>query len=262
MYKESILLVGGDSTGKTSTLFEIARHHPEARIILLDLENKSSKIHDGLYPDVTVDTRTALTWDDLEDVWAEAKASLKPGDWFMVDGLHRAWDMVQTDYEVKVHDLTPSERIEKLRLGDRKDAAGIDKWGWCKGKHNSFFMDIACFSASFHVAMTTQVDPWVAESVDNERDDAIKEQLLMWRQFGFKPAGEKHNVSRFDTVFALASTLNPVQHKVATYKDKVRPYLSGGKRSLWAEREWPLWTQYVRACEEAKERGEPVIMPE
>ena len=52
MYKESILFVGGDDVGKTSMLFDIARHHPKAKCVLFDLENKAEKIRDGFYPDV------------------------------------------------------------------------------------------------------------------------------------------------------------------------------------------------------------------
>ena len=263
-FKESVLYVGGDSSGKTSSLFEIAAAHPDVPCFLIDLENKSGKIHAGLYPEVTnVVVQTAVNWDQLADAYEAAKKLLVPthGEgWLFVDGLDKAWDMVQADYEMKVNKINLADQIEALRLGTTQ--SGIDKWGWAKTKHNAYFMDVATGPAPFHVAMTTQIEPWVQEIVAKEKDDFVRDALQAWGRFGFRPGGEKRNVSRFDTVFALkvdVGTGRP-KYQVATYKDKVRPYLSGDK-TLWTTREFPLWGQYVRACEEALSRGERVIMP-
>jgi len=48
MYKETILIVGPDSSGKSSSLLDIADKHPDSKVFMIDLENKLGKLLDGL----------------------------------------------------------------------------------------------------------------------------------------------------------------------------------------------------------------------
>ena len=106
MYKETILIVGPDSSGKSSSLLDIADKHPDSKIFMIDLENKLGKLLDGLFPDLEIEVEPCLNWDQLADAFNKAKQSLKAGDWLMIDGLDKAWDLVQADYEMKVNAIT------------------------------------------------------------------------------------------------------------------------------------------------------------
>ena len=261
MYKETILIVGPDSSGKSSSLLDIADKHPDSKVYMIDLENKLGKLLDGLYPDLDIEVEGCLNWDQLADAFNKAKQVLKAGDWLMIDGLDKAWDLVQADYEMKVNGITLSNRVEELRLGT--SAPGIDKWGWCKTKHNKDFLDVATGRAPFHVAATAWAHPVSIEGVGQDKDITVQETTAMWQQAGFKPGGEKRNTQRFDTVFALNLKMAPVSYQIATMKDKVRPYIGNNKSSLWTkfDIEQGLWDTYVQACEDVKASGGRVILP-
>ncbi len=245
VFKETILITGGDSVGKTAALLEIAREHEEKKCIFMDFENKVAKIHAAYFPDVdNIEFIDILNWNSVEDGFAEVKSTLGVGDWFLIDGLDKAWDIIQTTYD------------------ENNKEHGPDMWKFCKGRHNKEFIDVACGRAPFHVAATAWSAPNDEINIQRERDETVKDNLLRWKQFGFKPGGEKRNTARFDTVLALRSTVNPVKFYVATYKDKARPYLDGGSKSLWFEFDFPLWDVYVARCQKAKDDGEIVIMPE
>jgi len=241
-YKESILFVGGDSSGKSTSLLEVAQYHPESKVIIFDFENKLSKIKDGLFPDLTNVTIVPIEdWSDVERGYELVERTLGVGDWFMVDGLDKAWDMAQATYDIN------------------NKSHGPDQWKYVKGIHNKEWLDKATGRAKFNVAATSWATPNGGFNIDRESDAEVKEDLMLWQQFGFKPGGEKRNTSRFDTVFALKTKINPVGFQVATYKDKVRPYLSGGAKSLWLDFKWPFWPIYVKAVKDSIERGERTI---
>ncbi len=105
-YKETIAFVGPDDSGKTSSLFDYARAHPDDKFFMIDLENKADKIHDGLYPDVTnIEIELCVNYDQLDAAWNRAKTKLKVNDGLMIDGTGKAWEMVQADYERKVNKI-------------------------------------------------------------------------------------------------------------------------------------------------------------
>jgi hypothetical protein len=83
----------------------------------------------------------------------------------------------------------------------------------------------------------------------------------LFKPVGFKAGGEKHNHSRFDTILALNVRLNPRKFFVATVKDTVRPYMSGGAKDFWMEYDGNLWDKYVEFCTKAKEEGQTVLLP-
>lgn len=241
-YKESILFTGGDNVSKTSLLLEIAATHPESKCIMFDFENKVDKIRDGYYGDLkNLEVIDILGWDDVEDGFTRVKAELHIGDWYLVDGLDKAWDIIQTTWDK-----------------DNPDHEA-DMWQFCKKRHNKRWLDIACGRAPFNVAMSAWCAPNDSFNIDRERDDQVKADLMLWKQYGFRPGGEKRNTSRFDTVFALKTRLNPQKFYVSTYKDKVRPYIDGGSKSLWMEYTHPFWPHYVDLCAKAIEDGQRAI---
>jgi len=238
-YKETVLFVGGDSVGKTTVLFEIAEAYPSAKFILIDFENKWNKVRNLYFPHVNnVEVISVLNWDEVEAAFTKAKKELGAGDWLLIDGLDKAWDIIQSTYDATKH--------------------GQNEWGWIKGKHNKDFLDVACTRAPFNVAATAYAQPNADFNIQRESDAAVKEELMMWKQIGFRPGGEKRNISRFDTVLALKAQLMPRKNLVTTFKDKGRPYLNGGKASLWMEFQFPLWKIYVDTVTAAAERGERV----
>lgn len=240
-YKETILFTGGDSVGKTTCLFELAKYHPNSKCILIDFENKTQKIQAAFFADVTnVEIFNVLNWHDVEEAFTEAKKRLGPGDWLLIDGLDKAWDIAQVTY-----DATNKEH-------------GPDAWRYIKKIHNKEFLDVACGRAPFNVGATAWAAPNQDYNIDRETDAEIKQELQMWKQIGFRPGGEKRNTSRFDTVFALKAKLMPRKNAVTTYKDKGRPYLDGGKK-LWLEFDFPFWPIYVDKVDTALTNGETVV---
>ena len=172
----------------------------------------------------------------------------------MIDGLGKAWEMVQADYERKVNKIGLGERVEQQRLGE--SSPGIDKWGWCKTKHNASFMDVACGPAPFNVIATIAAKVLPPDNVLGNASDAKREAIYKWKQFGFAPTGEQNNINRFDTVVVLRSHTTPVKHEIATYKDKVRPYFD-----MWTDFdiEEGFWSAYEVLVKDAIDAGERVI---
>ena len=193
-FKESIMIVGGDSVGKTAMLFDIAKAHPDAKIYIFDFENKTAKIHAGFYPEVeNVTIKLIKSWADVIKAFDVAEKVLKAGDWLMIDGLGTAWDMIQAEWAEQ----------------------GPDQWQWIKARHNKDFLDKAS-AASYHFAATAWAQSNADYNIDRETDREIKDDLLLWKQFGFRPDGEKRNTRRFDTVFALHSRVNPIRQEIST----------------------------------------------
>jgi hypothetical protein len=241
------MYTGGDSVGKTSLLLEIAEFHPESRCVIFDWENKTRKVLDSLYYDLkNVEVIPVRTFDGNPEAavlrqFEKIAPKLKSEDWFMIDGLDKAWDVAQTEYDPK---------------------KGPDQWQWIKGVHNKEWLDVACGFAPFNVAATAWAAPNDTFNIDREKDAMIREELMMWQQYGFRPGGEKRNTSRFDTIFALKTSVAPVKRYVSTYKDKgARPYLDGGDRSLWMEFDFPFWPIYVEACKAEQARLDSVEWP-
>lgn len=244
-YRELILFTGWDDSAKTSMLFDFAQHHPENKFRMMDFENKTAKIHAAYYPQVTnIEFDIIMTLEDLRLAFEKAKANLKAGDGLLIDGVGRAWDMIQTTYD-------PNNKEH-----------GPDMWRFCKGQHNKLWMDIATGIAPFHVIATALAAPNEDININRERDEHVQENLMRWKAFGFRPDGEKRNTGRFDTVFALKSTVNPTKFYISTYKDKARPPIGDNTRSLWTELEFPFWPMYERVCAEAKVEDERIILPQ
>lgn len=221
-------------------MLEIAEYHPNRKCIMIDFENKYGKVKDVFFPNVTnLEVVSVNDWDDVTRAFAKAERELKAGDWLLIDGLDKAWDIIQSTYDERKH--------------------GPNEWGWIKGEHNKDFMDVATGRAPFNVAATAYAQPNADFNIQRESDKEVQENLLLWKQIGFRPGGEKRNMSRFDTVFALKAQLSPRKNLVTTFKDKARPYMDGGKRSLWMEFEFPFWPKYVALVNEAHERGERVV---
>jgi len=242
-YKETIAWVGGDSTGKSSMILDYAQHHPSVRVAIIDFEGKLEKIREVYYPDVdNVDAHRVFEVEEVLATFEDLHPQLKAGDALAIDGLPWYWDMLQDEYD-------PNN--DKLK----------EMWKWIKERHNKRFLDKMARS-QYNILATLWAAPNPDHNIQRETDAEVREDLLLWKQFGFKPAGEKRNTSRFDTVFGLRTNINPVRHQVATYKDKGRPYLSGGKRDMWMDFEFPFWPKYMAACQEAVDRGERVAMPE
>lgn len=239
-YKETICFVGGDSVGKTTALLEIAEYHPNSKCIMIDFENKWRKVRDVYFPNLTnLEVISVQDWADVKAAFDKVQKQLKVGDWLLIDGLDKAWDIIQSTYDPGKH--------------------GQNEWGWIKGEHNKDFIDIATGRASYNVAATAYAQPNADFNIQRESDREVKEELLLWKQIGFRPGGEKRNMSRFDTVFALKSQLSPRKHFVTTFKDKGRPYLNDGKRGLWLEFNFPFWPVYKKTVDDAVAAGERVV---
>lgn len=239
VYKETICFVGGDSVGKTTALLEIAAAHPNAKVRMIDFENKWRKIRDIYFSELkNLEVETVQDWDDVERAFAKFNKELGVGDWLLIDGLDKAWDIIQTEYDESKH--------------------GPNEWGWIKGKHNKDFIDVATSRASYHVAATAYAQPNASYNIEREKDERVKEELMLWAQIGFRPGGEKRNMSRFETVFALKAQLSPRRNMVTTFKDKGRPYLDNGKKGLWLNFDFPLWDVYKEAVDAALEEGRKV----
>ena len=233
------MYVGGDSVGKTTALLEQPYYYPNNQFIMLDFENKWKKVKDIYFPDLkNLEVISVLSWNEVEDGFNRCKAMLGEGDGLLVDGLDKSWDIIQSTYDEKLH--------------------GPNEWGWIKGKHNKDFIDVACTRAPFNVFATAYAQPNADFNINRETDATVKQELLLWKEIGFRPGGEKRNVSRFDTVFALKAQLRPRKNYVTTFKDKGRPYLHGGKASLWLEFTFPLWPEYVETVQAAEESGQKV----
>lgn len=242
-FKETILLVGPDNVGKTSILLELARFHPENKCVLFDFENHVDKIKYTYHEEVSnVEVIDIDEWAILEKEFDRAQRSLQLGDWLLVDGLDKAWDMIQAEYE------------------DGKDKAP-DMWQWTKKKHNKEFMDKATGRGKYSFAASVYAYPNDQFNISRETDPEVKKELGNWRQFGFRPGGEKRNTSRFETVFALKHEYQPERFFVSTFKDKGRPFLDGGDKSLWLPFEFPFWPTYLKVCQDAVDVGRKVPMP-
>jgi len=238
-YKETLCYVGGDSVGKTTALLEIAEYHPNSKVIMIDFENKWRKVRDVYFPDLDIEVFSVSEWNDVIDAFDKVEKTLGVGDWLLIDGLDKAWDIIQSTYDEKKH--------------------GPNEWGWIKGEHNKNWLDIACGRAPYNVAATAYAQPNADFNIQRESDKGVQQELLLWKQIGFRPGGEKRNMSRFDTVFALKAQLSPRKNLVTTFKDKGRPYLDDGKKGLWLEFQFPFWPVYKAKVDAALAAGERVV---
>lgn len=262
------MLYGPGSSRKTSTLCEIIAAHPDDIFYVIDIENKFRKVQEGLFPEINniVGIANPKNWDEVEQAFEEAKRLLVTENkdktaWLMIEALDKLWDVAQADWDKAVLKMTPGERIEAQVKGEIK-RTGIGKWEWVKTKHNQDFMDVACFQAPFHVVATAQAEPFtptIETQTGTIREDP--EVFDIFKPAGFKAGGEKHNHSRFDTIIALNVRLNPRKFMMATIKDTVRPYMSGGAKDFWMEYEGNVWETYKKMCQEAKDKGERVLLP-
>lgn len=245
-YKESLAFVGGDSSGKSTCLLELAHFHPESNVVLLDLDNKIEKLVDVYFPHLrdreNMHIHQVRNSGMLLDHYQDAKGILKVNDWLLADGIDKFWEILQGEWE----------------KADKKP--GNDQWGWIKGTHNDEFMEPACNRAPFNVGMTMWAGPIDSYTLERTSDQGIKQDFQLWQQYGFKPEGYKRNSGYFETIFALRTEASLQEgrekHFVSTYKDKARPYIRGEKK-LWREFSFPFFPLYVETVNKAIEEGRP-----
>src|SRR5258708_3633845 len=99
--REFLLLVGKDSTGKTSAVVSLARYielmTPDATVYVIDSENKFK----GAMRSFGADAPTNIMYwkcSSMNDVTSSTATILerhKPSDWLAVESLSRIWEFAQ-----------------------------------------------------------------------------------------------------------------------------------------------------------------------
>jgi len=203
--KESILLTGEFGSGKSYSLLCIAKHHPDAKFWIIDMEGALQIQMEKLFPPLpNVTILSCNDWESVERSLGLILPRVAPQDWICTDGLNRWWDESQKYYIEQIFGTSRTEyfimkrkEAEEAQKTSFSSLEGWKDWSIIKKIHNDPLEDLA-HRRPCNIIMATR-----AKEVESSDDLEIR---TTYQTVGFKPEGEKGNPYRFD-LFVLLEAL-------------------------------------------------------
>jgi len=237
---EKMILFGESNSGKSSFYFSILSYLKNVKkmkeddmlmcIVYPDRPTGIKKL-EGLVPDEYKDNILVFpinTYEELVSATAVAEKRLdehykKTGvyGWLVLELLEEAWKMAQDYYTREAYGETLGEyfaqkraEVKAMKTDDSayKSLSGWGDWSVIKFFHNYNWIDIIK-RMQFNIVFTSEL-----------KQEGNKDSIFY--DLGYRPAGEKDNMHRVDTIIHLS-------HKGNMFK--MAPYKLTGFRKLYGE---------------------------
>lgn len=235
--RDTFLLYGPPSSGKTTALLQIAEANPDSTLWVMDADNKFMKVWRGSFSHVTnVEYHLVREWKEVSDTYKKIRKKIKPEDFLALEMVDRYWDMAQAYYDVSVYGQDVGTHLLQLKVNTQSksgiaDPDSLSRWNVIKRMHNADFLDDATSYLPCHVVLTTSASTLLPGQIES------KEIRDLYGQVGLAANGEKRNGYRVDTIILLEMDLASGKRFWTTVKDKERPYASRHPLDNW-------WTDY------------------
>lgn len=238
LFRERILAIGGAGMGKSYNYYAIARMAKNTGSdsifyvvdtdesvgrMLIDPGFKDALLSNGAPTNVVA--YSAYDWETLMGNLDAVYKAMRPQDWLMIDMITPSWDWAQAYFANRVFSKGLDEfflehriNIERQKVASKKDEAALDGW-----KDWSVINDI--YDRLQHRLMRCPGNLYAtAEVKPLNRQNASKEDLLVFGPHGVMPVGQKHTPHKFSTILWNTSK-QPGQFQITTIKDRSRPVL-------------------------------------
>lgn len=241
MDRESILLAGGQGSGKSKGAVELVAEGMKAEfnVVVIDFDKgfaKEVKTQLGKQPD-NLEYFLAKDWSRVQDGINFAFKNLELGDWLVFEMMNSMWELAQSQYVDDVYGGNVGDMLRMLRadaeteilalqgagklVKDKKDADSK------KGKRTAASVQQQSVS---YGGLKGRTD-WFPIKAMHNKD--VRERAIMrgdfhllgttalqplqqeeaqswpeWTNLGRRPSGEKNNVYKFDTIIVAYNKNN------------------------------------------------------
>lgn len=220
-----ILLGGETNTGKTLNLIQTAIQFPDSQTYIFDSEGDVEITLEDMGLDWLLEQnltvkRVTKDWGQFTSDYAEAKSVLSSGDWCNFDMMGEFWNLAQNYYSREVFGESPAEHIIALKKEAKKAEFGgfdgLTDWVVIKRMHNEDIFDDAVRWSDFNVLATTSLNDVAARA----KAPKYGVEGLMFKEFGKKLEGERHNLYRFRTIAILYEDKGEFKYKLVKEKGR------------------------------------------
>ncbi len=233
MDRESIILAGGQGSGKSKATVELVAEgmEREFNVVVIDFDKgfaKEVKTQLGKQPD-NLEYFLAKDWSRVQDGINFAFANLGLGDWLVFEMMNSMWELAQSQYVDDVYGGNIGDMLRMLRadaeteilalqgagklVKDKKDAdpkkgkrtaASVQQqsvsYGGLKGR-TDWFPIKAMHNKDVRERAIMRGDfhllgTTALQALQQEEAQSWPE----WTNLGRRPSGEKNNVYKFDTI--------------------------------------------------------------
>lgn len=235
---ERMLIFGGEGTGKTNAVLQIARKCPDAQFYVIDTDYSASyqrmlitEFTDVLERgNVHIHVTGPDDWEAMMDAAREVRGAAVAGDWIIADSMSPTWDAVQGWFTERVHGDTIEDyllevRIKKQKAADKpegsldKSLEVFDGWmDWSVINPTYARLYKLLLSHPANLILTAEGTP-----VSDKDKGAMKQ---VYGVLGLKPRGQKRLGFLTHTVLMTSKTRSG-EYELTTIKDRGRDELDG-----------------------------------
>lgn len=236
--RDTFLLYGPPSCGKTTALVHMASLMPEKTFYVIDADNKFMKVWKLGFPDVTnIEYHLCKNWAELKLTYDNIRKQIKHEDFLCLEMVDRYWDMAQAYYDESVYGKDMGQQLLQLKVNTQSkgiaDPDSMSKWNVIKRMHNQDFLDDATSYLDCDVVLTTSASTLLPGQFE------AQETKDLYGQVGMAANGEKRNGYRVDTIVLMDVDLRSGKRFWTSVKDKERPYAHRREYQIW-------WSDYWR----------------
>lgn len=255
---ESYLIYGFPSSGKTETILAWAELHPEAKVYVLDADNKFRRVWLAKYPHLKNIVHYGVTnWQDVLGAFDAVKKELeampmaqREQQCIALESVDKFWDWSQQDYLLKFKGMTRAEYLQALKKEADPEKLGIsDKdsqtyWRLVKDSHNTDVLDYIVDQLRCNLIMTSPAMP-LSTVTNKGKPQESNEVLELYGGFGYKPEGEKRNGYRVETIILLEYNPKDKSRRWSSVKDKDKPGATPIPEAFRREFTGSFWIDYM-----------------
>jgi len=241
MDRESIILAGGQGSGKSKATVELVAEGIEQdfNVVVIDFDKgfaKEVKTRLGKQPD-NLEYFLAKDWARVQDGITFAFANLELGDWLVFEMMNSMWELAQAQYVDDVYGGNVGDMLRMLRADAEKEIEALRGAGKLvkdkkdtdpkKGKRTAASVQQQSVS---YGGFQGRTDWFPIKSMHNKD---VRERVIMrgdfhllgttalqaldqseaqswpeWTNLGRRPSGEKNNVYKFDTIIVAYNKNN------------------------------------------------------
>jgi hypothetical protein len=220
-WPERLLVFGDAGTGKSYISLCIAKHMPEVKVRIAEVDWTSSAERLMTLPEfkglknVEIEMAYPDQWDRHVELGKWLHGEAKPGDWSVFDSLTHTWPSVQEWFIDKFFGTDPDAYWVKLRADSKNAKAngfdGWQDWPYIKKQHDILYRMIA--KNPSHVLLTAEQ----AQVMDEDK----KDDRQTFAAVGYRPAGRKQ-MAHLPAMVGMLTRQHDGSRQLTTVKERGR----------------------------------------
>jgi len=209
--REFMLIGGKDGVGKSSALVSIAwwieQNKPDAKVYVMDSENKYRSALRGFGPDApgNILYYKVTGMNEATNVIEQVMTKHNPGDWLFVESMGPIWDMAQDLAYQTIAGVSKAEYLDrrpKSGKGSGPIPSPDDFWKIAKGAYDSAFLDPIRQSEDLNVILTSVAKP-IKEAMPGRKENQDRKAFRIESGMDMNLAGSPTMPSLVETLAIL-----------------------------------------------------------